>query len=115
MFLPKLNNEVGQGSPEFKRHQDRMKSLNAMMMIIFDRDEVVSPCESQQFGVYEAKDDKGKRKVVKMEDTDWYKQDVLGLKTLQDTNRLFTHHINAGHVQYTQDDVMNKFIPFLRK
>jgi palmitoyl-protein thioesterase len=49
-FLPKLNNEVDQGSADYNRHKDSMKALNALMLVMFDKDQVIFPRESQLFG-----------------------------------------------------------------
>lgn len=49
-FLAPLNNEVGEGSEDYKRHKERMLSLNAAMFVLFKKDEVVFPPRSEVFG-----------------------------------------------------------------
>ena len=37
------------------------------------------------------------RKLIWMEDTDWYKNDALGLKTLEEDGRILKLHMEGGH------------------
>lgn len=57
-------------------------------------------------------DDKDKN-VVALEDSDWYKNDVLGLKTLNDDKKVQFISIDGDHLQFSKDDINNTFVPFL--
>lgn len=50
-----------------------------------------------------------------MEETDGYKNNELGLKSLQENKKIEFKKINATHMEYTDEDVNNTFIPFLKK
>ena len=49
-----------------------MIELNNAMFIVFDQDEIIYPPESSLFGEVQT-DANGKRQIIKMEDTDFYK------------------------------------------
>lgn len=102
-FLPRLNNEIGSELAE--KNRERIKALNGFMMVMFDQDEVVSPRISQIFG-----DRSGP-----MESQELYKNDYLGLKYLNEKNRLEIVHINGKHTAYTDEDIYKTFLPFLKK
>ena len=53
-------------------------------------------------------DDKDKN-VVALEDSDWYKNDVLGLKTLNDDKKVQFISIDGDHLQFSKDDINNTF------
>ena len=42
-FLPSLNNEIGEGTELFNKHKSRFISLNALMLVLFEKDEIVFP------------------------------------------------------------------------
>ena len=49
-FLAALNNENNKDSPAYKKHKQRMESLNSFMMVLFEKDEIVFPVVSEFFG-----------------------------------------------------------------
>ena len=49
-----------------------------------------------------------------MEKTSLYKQDNLGLKSLDEKNKLVQVHVDDLHIRYTEEDLQNIIIPFLR-
>lgn len=75
-FLARMNNEIG--SELAAKNKERIKALNAFMMIMFDQDEVISPRISQLFG-----DKNGP-----MDAQELYKNDYLGLKYLNENKKL---------------------------
>ena len=79
------------------------------MLIQFDKDQVLYPPQTETFGQLI------NGKAVELGDTDWFKQDKLGLKTLFDAGRLSFHRIDNKHLEYSDDHVKNIFLPFLKK
>ena len=75
------------------------------MFVMFDHDEVIFPRESQIFGSLTKKDSEGKRQVIKMEDSDIYKNDSLGLKALDSAGKLKIVHIDGKHTRYSLQDI----------
>ena len=102
-FLARLNNEIGSELSE--KNKERIKALNAFMMVMFSQDEVISPKTSQHFA-----DNKGS-----MFDQEFYKNDNLGLKYLYENKKLEFVNIDAKHTQYKDEDIEKTFIPFLKK
>ena len=50
-----------------------------------------------------------------MENMTWYKQDNLGLRTLNEKGKITKVTLNEKHVAFTGEDVDKLFIPFLKK
>ena len=90
-FLPELNNEKNFS----QARKDRMTSLKFLVAIKYLQDTVVYPKESEHFGYYA---DETETTFIKMEDTNEYKQDLFGMKTLNESNRLTFLDCDAGHV-----------------
>ena len=60
------------------------------------------------------KDKDGKQQLIKMEDTDNYKNNDLGLKYLNEHGKLKLVEINDVHTKYTDKDISDTFLPFLK-
>lgn len=52
-------------------------------------------------------------KLVPLEQTEWFKQDYLGLKTLEDEHRVLKLHLGGGHDEFSPEDVKKTFAPAL--
>ena len=50
---------------------------------------------------------------MKLEDTDWYKNDAIGLKTLNEAGKVQFKTIVGEHMTLSMDDINNTMIPFL--
>lgn len=99
----------------YEKHRTKMKTINQAMFVMFDKDQIIFPRSSQIFGETSKKDADGKRNEIKMEDTENYKNDDLGLKYLNEHQKLKTVHIDAKHTAYKDDDIKNTFLPFLKQ
>ncbi|KAJ3660756.1 hypothetical protein Zmor_005191 [Zophobas morio] len=108
-YLPYVNNEIKSNrSEEFKKG---ITKLNKMILIGGPDDNVITPWESSQFGYYGENNT-----VVNLIDRDIYKNDLIGLKTLDDAGRLkiitvpgvdhFMWHLNISIVD-------NFILPYL--
>jgi palmitoyl-protein thioesterase len=51
--------------------------------------------------------------LLALEDSDWYKNDVLGLKTLNEAGKVTFSSVDGDHLQFSQSDIDNTIIPFL--
>ena len=48
-----------------------------------------------------------------MRETDWYKQDLFGLKTVDEAGKILFDTTNGDHLQFTQDQLvgwLKKFV-----
>jgi len=83
VFLPDENNE--RGTEESKAAlKEKFTSLNGVMLVLGTQDITVYPKESEWFQTLDDKD----RKVVPLEDSDFYKNDYIGLKQLNDAGKV---------------------------
>ena len=74
-FLPYISNE--KDHPKFNQYKKRFESLNSLTMYKFSKDPIIFPPGSAWFG---ERDPEGNH--IPMEETQIYKDDTFGLKTL---------------------------------
>ena len=89
--------------------KNRFSSLDLLILIAFKRDTMISPKESAHFGEYDEK-----HKVVDMKDTDIYKNDLFGLKTLDEANKIKKFWVDEVHCNYNFVDIDMYIIPYIR-
>ena len=108
-LLLDINN---QGKTVDEEAKTRFTSLEKLVLIAFKRDTMITPRESAHFGEYD-KD----HKVVPMEQTDNYKYDLFGLKTLVNdpNNKVVKIWIDDKHCWYSFADVDLYMLPYLVK
>ena len=112
-FLAKLNNE--RENDMMAKQKERLSSLNGLMLVMFEQDDVVLPPASELFGVWSKKDGGGNRVIEPLEKLDMYRDDWLGLRKLNEDNRLFQVHINRKHIDFDENDITHNFLPFLKR
>ena len=69
------------------------------MATVAEKDQVVQPSHSAWHSYWEWGDDT-RTKVMNLTDTDDYKNDVLGLKTLNERGDLILNSFDGAHVTY---------------
>ncbi len=82
--------------------------MNGAMLVMFDADTVVYPKESEWFWEMEADGS-----VTKVEDTDFYKNDNIGLKALNEAGKVQFLSFPGQHLTITDDQIDNIISPFL--
>jgi len=92
IFLPYLNNE--KDFSQTKKQQ--ILNLNHAVFVMTNQDDVVYPRESAIFGELQADGT-----VLNRVDTEIWKQDLLGLKTLEDAGKATFLAIDGAHVEFT--------------
>jgi palmitoyl-protein thioesterase len=92
-YLPILNNEINNSCA--LKQMTNILSLTNFVMIWSPLDSVLSPPESGKFSFFDEN-----LSVIPLEDTDLYNDDVLGLRFLDETNRLHTYETNCSHVDH---------------
>lgn len=94
-FLALLNNEANDMS-EAQRAQQRtnLADLQRLVLYQFEDDVTVVPRESSQFGFFDGE------KLLTMEDTELYQEDILGLRALQEGGRLVRESAPGFHMQF---------------
>ena len=100
--LLNVNNQKEYDS-EAKR---RFLLLEKLVLIGFKRDTMISPRESAFF--YEYDED---HNLVNMKDTEIYKKDLFGLKTLDESNRIEMHFLDERHCYFSFQNMQDYVIP----
>ncbi|KAG9509216.1 Palmitoyl-protein thioesterase 1, partial [Fragariocoptes setiger] len=91
-FLADINNERAIN----ETYRKNILKLQNMVLVMFANDEIMVPRESATFGFY----NKNLSKVESMNETELYQQDRLGLKSLNQSQRLSLITIPGGHLQF---------------
>jgi palmitoyl-protein thioesterase len=108
-FLPYLNNEAGDATVKAAIKQ-RFSALNGAMLVKFTEDVTVFPRESEWF---QAVDPADMKTVIALKDSDFWKDDYIGLRYLDEQSKVQWIEIVGQHLQFSEDDIKNTFIPFL--
>ena len=91
--MPELNNEKN-FNQTFK---DNFASLDSLTLVKALNDTMVYPNDSEWFGFF--KDGSQKEKVA-MKDTDLYKNDNFGLKTLDEAGKITFYSTEGDHLSF---------------
>ena len=91
-------------------YKENILSLKNFVMVYSPIDEIVKPPESGFFANYN-KD----LQLVNLSETELFKQDWLGLRTLNDTNRMFVFSTNCTHVEHRMPVCFSQLYPIFKK
>lgn len=107
-FLPKLNNEI----PEERNttYKERFSSLQNLVLIMFENDNVLIPKETSWFGYYP---DGAFKPIVPAHQTALYTEDWIGLKALDEAGRVHFVNVSGGHLGISESDMKKHVVPFL--
>ena len=105
-FLAILNNERLTSLSE--QIKNRFSNLELVVCIKFLKDETIQPNEIEWFGSLD-----NNSIILKMEETETYKNDLYGLKTLNESGRIKKFSINSQHLKYTNEEFDNFVTHFL--
>ena len=107
-FLPLINNE--RQHEKSQQYKDRFSSLNRLELVKFQNDTTLYPIDTSHFGTINV----GSTDVVPMEETEVYKNDTIGLKTMFEAGKVYMREIyNRDHCQFSDLDILEDFLPFL--
>jgi palmitoyl-protein thioesterase len=106
-FLADLNNEKEIKSQEYK---DKFTKLNKVLLIKNLGDTVITPKESSFFEFF----DKQGESIVPLFNSTFYKEDWIGLRTLNENQKLFFLELQGEHVIVSDEDMEKYIIPFLK-
>ncbi|KAF9099148.1 hypothetical protein BGX23_003741 [Mortierella sp. AD031] len=106
IFLPDINNEHAAKNGTYA---ERLSGLNKLVMFMFMNDITVKPKETAWFGFQDENGD-----IIALEEQDQYKQDWLGLKTMDNAGKLSFEVMEGEHMQFTLEEFAEKItIPYL--
>lgn len=89
-YLPYLNNEISHTN--FNIYRSRFESLNKFVMIWSKNDGVILPAESAKFSF-----------INDLKESRQYKENLIGLRTLNDSKRLFVKEVSCGHTTFKNE------------
>ncbi len=102
-FLPYINNEIPH--PDEALFKQNICSLKNMILVMSTKEDIVEPRISCHFGFYK----KGsKEEIENLVDSQDYKEDKLGLKTLNESGRLHLRLADCTHANFQEDE--NNFV-----
>ncbi|KAI5647483.1 hypothetical protein M9H77_33488 [Catharanthus roseus] len=105
-FLPKLNNEIHMN----ETYKKRFESLHNLVLIMFEQDEVLVPRETSLFGYFP---DGSWDTVLPVEETKLYKEDWIGLKTLNEAGKVKFVNVTGHHLEISVSDIKKYVLPYL--
>lgn len=109
-FLPYLNNQVNHPYTTFFKN-NIMRLQNFVLVNSTDED-IIEPYESCQFGFYK----RGTIDYIEsLYESDLYRNDMLGLKSLHESGRLHLKIAHCSHTDYQEDELnfIENTLPFL--
>ena len=98
-FLADINNERPVKNSTYKRN---MISLNAMLLVTAKKDMIVVPKESTRFSFF-ARGDRKLTDLVPYDQSDGYKGDWIGLRTLDEAGKLDFLEVPCSHQDVPRD------------
>jgi palmitoyl-protein thioesterase len=102
-LLLDLNNQGKTYDSEAKR---RFYELEKLVLIGFKRDTMISPEQSAFFAEFD-----DKHNLIEMKDTESYKKDLFGLKTLDEANKIKMIFLDERHCRYSFQNIQDYIIP----
>ena len=89
------------------------KSLNALVLIEATKDTIVVPKESEQHGMWTWGTAGAGSPITAMRDSDGYKGDWTGLKTLDAAGKIFNSSFVGDHIRFSSAYWNSEVLPFL--
>ena len=106
-FLKMLNNENEEKDEEVYR---RFSSLQKVKLIKSREDTVITPRESSWFEFY----DKKGNYIVPLKESDFYINDNIGLRKLDEEGKVTFTEFQEEHVLYNMDEYFNEIVEFFK-
>jgi len=108
IFLADINNQKEEKSAVYKKH---LESVDNFVLVLFENDTVVIPRESEWFAFYTPGQD---QEITDLKDSQIYKEDWIGLKTLDETGRLAFLQTPGNHLDFTDEWFIENIVdPYL--
>jgi palmitoyl-protein thioesterase len=107
VYLPYINNEKEHSQRD--KYKNNIINLSNFVMIWSPNDEVVYPAESGRFSFLDKN-----MNIIPIKETELYKKDTLGLKYLNDNERLHIYETNCSHVEHRNPECFNQLYGILK-
>ena len=106
IFLPHLQNE--DPATYSQEQKDRILSLTNFGMFMWTEDRTIIPRESSWFASWDSY-----RRLVMLRDSIDYKDDYIGLRTLDEAGKLFFYSGPGDHMHLTDSMINDQLVPLL--
>ena len=107
VFLKMLNNENEIKDEEVYR---RFSSLERVKLIKSKEDSVITPRDSSWFQFY----DRTGREIVPLEESDFYIEDYIGLRKLNEEGKVTFTEFSEEHVLYNMDEYNREIVEIFK-
>ncbi|KAL0270574.1 UNVERIFIED_CONTAM: hypothetical protein PYX00_007940 [Menopon gallinae] len=108
IFLADINNEKASKNESYI---ENFKKLEKLVLVRFEKDSMVNPRESSWFGFYAPGQS---RIILPYNETDLYKNNLIGLKDLVEENKVTFLSVDDDHLHFTIDwfteEIIKKFL-----
>jgi palmitoyl-protein thioesterase len=88
-------------------YKENLAKLKNLVLVKFENDTMVEPRESEWFGFYKPGQSS---ELFSLQESDLYKQDKLGLKTLDEQGRIHLLSVPGEHLQFSTDWFINDIV-----
>ncbi|XP_075073488.1 uncharacterized protein LOC107781763 isoform X2 [Nicotiana tabacum] len=105
-FLPVVNNEI-HGNSTFKK---RFASLENLVLIMFEKDQILVPKQTSWFGYYP---DGSWSTVLPAKETKLYTEDWIGLKILDEAGKVKFLNVSGNHLEISTSEMKKNILPYL--
>lgn len=99
-FIAVLNNESIRNDYNKESNKQKILQLKKLVLIKFKNDDMIYPRESAWFEKYDEN-----YKVEELINSEFYTKDYLGLKMLNENNRLRMYEFRGKHMQLFKDEI----------
>ncbi len=110
-WLAKVNNEQGSYGAINQTYIKNMESLNKYIVVRAMRDTIVQPSYSA-FHQYWKWGDESRSEITNLNETEGYKNNLLGLKTLNERGDYIMKEFDGDHVSYSMKWWEKNILPF---
>lgn len=107
-YLPKLNNEIPNATNPI--YKERFTSLQNLVLIMFENDNVITPKESSWFGFYQDGTDS---QILPPQQTNLYLEDTFGLQTLDKAGKVKFIKLPGYHLGMDIQEMQQNVVPYL--
>jgi palmitoyl-protein thioesterase len=104
--LADINNENQHKNNSYK---ERFSNLEKVVLIKFASDTMIIPKETAWFQFYDQN-----KQVAKLEDSEFYKNDYIGLRKLNEESKIHFVELPGDHLRFNNDDIEKYMIPALK-
>jgi len=94
-------------------YKNRLDVVDNFVMIWSVNDDVINPPQSAKFSMYFVEDNN--LVLYELTDTKLYQNDFLGLKTMNDENRLHFHETDCLHSEHKEPECFHQLVHVLQK